>query len=118
MYAKAFGNISQACKLADIDRGTFYAWKSDEKFQEQLAAVSPDEILVDFAENALVQRIGKGDTTAIIFTLKTKGRARGYIEKQQMEHSGPDGKPIEAKFIVEIVKNDSDSTGTDTDQDQ
>ena len=33
------------------------------------------------------------------------------------EHSGPDGKPIEAKFIVEIVRNDSNGTGTDPNTD-
>lgn len=38
----------------------------------------------------------------------------------RVEHTGKDGKPIEhnQNFIVEIVRNDSDSTGTNTDQDQ
>ena len=88
MYAKCYGNITQACRLSGLDRGTFYAWKDDEDFQQKLAEVRPDEIFVDFAENALVGRIGKGDTTAIIFALKTKGRSRGYVEKQEVENTG------------------------------
>lgn len=88
LYAKTFGNISQTCRLAGIDRGTFYAWQDDAAFQEKLTAVSPEEQFIDFAENALTKRIEKGDTTAIIFALKTKGKKRGYVEKQEVEHSG------------------------------
>ena len=37
--------------------------------------------------------------------------------KETREISGLDGKPIEAKFIVEIVRNDSNGTGTDPNTD-
>lgn len=84
-YAKCYGNITKACEAVGIDRRTYYTW-TDPEFQQRLAAVKPDEILVDHAENALVKRIDSGDTTAIIFTLKTKGKHRGYIEKQQVEN--------------------------------
>jgi hypothetical protein len=39
------------------------------------------ESLLDFAESKLIQLIKEGDKTAIIFFLKTQGRARGYYEK-------------------------------------
>ena len=38
--------------------------------------------------------------------LMGKLRPKKYGEKQQMEHSGPDGGPIENKWTVEIVKPD------------
>lgn len=38
------------------------------------------EAIVDLAEVALVKKIRGGDTTSIIFTLKTKGADRGYKE--------------------------------------
>lgn len=88
-YQKTFGNVSQACKLTEISRFTFYEWKKkDAKFASEIEAIEPEEILVDFAENALIQRVSKGDTTAIIFLLKTKGKKRGYVERKEFEHSG------------------------------
>ncbi len=39
---------------------------------------------VDFAESALYQRIKEGDTTAIIFQLKSRGKKRGYGDKQEL----------------------------------
>ena len=82
--------------MIGITRGTYYLWEKDEAFQQKLAAVKPEEILLDFTENALIKRIEKGDTTAIIFTLKTKGKNRGYIEKQELDINV---KRIEVEFV-------------------
>jgi len=40
----------------------------------------------DFAETSLLKRIRDGDTTAIIFYLKTKFKNRGYVERAEMKH--------------------------------
>ena len=45
------------------------------------------ESYLDFTESQLIKKIGKGDLGAICFYLKCKGKGRGYIEKQQIEHS-------------------------------
>ena len=41
------------------------------------------EAILDFAESKLKQEINDGNITAIIFFLKTKGKIRGYVEKEQ-----------------------------------
>ena len=44
---------------------------------------------LDFAESQLHKQINDGSTTATIFLLKTKGKDRGYVEKQQIEINEP-----------------------------
>ena len=72
-----------------MDRSTYYKWlKEDEDFKIEVESVEPKELFLDFTESKLVEKINTGDTTAIIFTLKTKGKSRGYIERKEIEHQG------------------------------
>jgi len=88
-FKKTFGNVSQTCKVLDMDRSTYYKWlKEDEDFKTEVESVEPKELFLDFTESKLVEKINTGDTTAIIFTLKTKGKSRGYIERKEIEHQG------------------------------
>ena len=78
------GHISKSCKELNIARQTYYDWCSeDEDFKIECDNVS--ESLLDIAEHKLMTKIEEGDNTCIIFFLKTKGRSRGYDEKQQIE---------------------------------
>jgi hypothetical protein len=80
-------NISATCNAIKIDRQTYYNWyKKDEKFKKQVEEIK--ESLIDFAESMLLKKIKKEDLGAIIFFLKTKGKSRGYTERQEIEHSG------------------------------
>lgn len=103
---KTLGVVSEACKIAELDRTTFYNYQKEDA--EFAAAVKDiQEISLDFAESKLFQLIdgvwleGKGEdqnepptyklppnVTATIFYLKTKGKDRGYVEKQEIQHSG------------------------------
>lgn len=74
------GIIADACAAVNVGRTTFYRWyNSDKDFKEQVDIIT--ETQVDYVESKLLQKITAGDTTAIIFYLKTKGKARGYTEK-------------------------------------
>ncbi len=84
---QSLGIVSEACKIAGVCRQQHYTWlKDDSEYKKDIDDISEDAI--DFAETALRKKIAKGDTTAIIFYLKTKGKSRGYIEKTETEHSG------------------------------
>lgn len=69
--------------------------------QEILEAL--DEKEVDFSESKLLSQIKEGNITAIIFHLKCKGKKRGYIERNEVEHTGKDGGPIQIIGIPEGI---------------
>ena len=84
IFEEKAGNVSKACKGANMGRRTYYNWmESDKKFAGAVEDIN--ESLIDWGEDALKTRIGAGDTIATIFFLKTKGRSRGYIEKHEVD---------------------------------
>jgi len=64
------------------------------------------EAMLDRAEARLFQKIDTGDNTAIMFYLKTIGKHRGYVERQ--ETTGADGGPVElrVKGYVSVSPDD------------
>jgi ACT domain-containing protein len=81
------GVVTTACTKADIPRSTFYKWyNEDAEFKKEVDEIQ--NITLDFAESQLFKQIKENNTTATIFYLKTKGKNRGYIERQEIQHSG------------------------------
>jgi len=78
---KSLGVVTSACKSLDISRQTHYRWMQEDDDYAQ-AVKELDGVALDFAESKLHEQINNGNPTCIIFYLKTKGRQRGYIEKQ------------------------------------
>jgi hypothetical protein len=84
---KTFGVVTTACKTVGIARQTFYEWmKEDAAFAEAVKDI--ENVSLDFAESQLLKQIREDNTTAILFYLKTKGKKRGYVERQEVENSG------------------------------
>lgn len=80
IFKKVSGNVSIACEKVAVSRGTYYNWiKANPRFKDAVDEIN--EGLIDFSESKLHLKINEGDTTAIIFHLKTKGRNRGYVER-------------------------------------
>ena len=92
----SFGNLSTAAKSLQIERATLYAWIEQEGLEE--AVQEGRNRRLDFAESMLDKGMKDGNMTAIIFYLKTQGKSRGYIERQEV--TGADGKKL---FEVTIV---------------
>lgn len=85
---KSLGVVTMACRSVGIDRTTHYAWmKEDCGYKAQVEELK--NVALDFAESQLHQKIKNNDTSAIIFFLKTQGKARGYVEKQEFEVKDP-----------------------------
>ena len=88
------GIICVACESTGINRSTYYKWReADCNF-----AAAVDEVMeaqVDFVESKLMELINAHDTTATIFYLKTKGKKRGWTEKQLTEPPAAAPNPAE-----------------------
>lgn len=84
---KSMGNISHAARSLGMNRSALHDRISR---TPELVQVVQDarETIVDAAENALYSAVVSKQGWAVCFTLKTIGQSRGYIEKQQIEHSG------------------------------
>lgn len=89
--------VTSTCEDCGIAVKTYYEWIKEEEFAD--AINDSIEKLQDRIENVLYEKIEKEkDTTALIFYLKTKGKKRGYIEKQQLD--------VNANVNVQILQND------------
>ena len=96
----SLGNITDATSRVGISRKTHYQWlHADPEYREDVDAIT--EAAIDFVESKLFQLI-EGATrtietqdgaktvkdapnaTAIIFYLKTRAKARGYVERQEL----------------------------------
>jgi hypothetical protein len=85
---KSLGVVTMACRSVGIDRTTHYAWmKEDPEYKSKVEELK--NVALDFAESQLHQKIKNNDTSAIIFFLKTQGKGRGYVEKQEFEVKDP-----------------------------
>lgn len=83
----ARGNLSGAARALQCDRQTVYGYIADHPELEAVRAEGT-ELRLDLAENALDRAVAQGEAWAVCFLLKTIGRRRGYVERQEVEHSG------------------------------
>ena len=107
------GLLTLACKEVGMDYHTYRKWyKQDDEFQQQVneALEQSHEKTTDLAEGKLYTAINKGDMTGIIFYLKTKGKKRGYVERQEITGKNGDSlfdKESINKIAKAIVENDN-----------
>ncbi len=81
---KSLGIVTTACKTVGIARQTHYNWmKDDEEYSNAVKSI--EDIALDFAESQLHKQIRDGEVSSTIFFLKTKGKRRGYIERQEID---------------------------------
>ena len=94
---KSLGIVTSACKSVGISRNTHYTWlKQDDIYKEAVEDI--ENIALDFAESQLHKQIKRGNTAGTIFYLKTKGKKRGYVERQEV-HQETTYKNLEVQII-------------------
>ena len=101
---KSLGVVTTACKKVGIGRTTYYDWyNTDPEFKKKVDDLQ--NVALDFAESQLHRQIAENSTSATIFYLKTKGKKRGYVERQEI--TGANGVPT--NFQVEIIDKTEDT---------
>jgi hypothetical protein len=99
--AKHGGNCAAAARACGVTRPAVVLFV---RRHPELAECLHDarETLVDDAESALYEAVLRGDAWAVCFALKTQGKKRGYVERQEL--TGADGGPVRLTATLEEFK--------------
>lgn len=82
--SKTYGIVTSASRATGIARSVHYHWLQEyPEYKQKVDELK--NIGLDFAENKLLTQIEQGNTTAIIFYLKTQGKSRGYVERVEQD---------------------------------
>jgi|TARA_R110002020_G_scaffold91513_1_gene222111 hypothetical protein len=85
---RSLGVVTTAASVCNIARTTHYRWlEEDSDYAEAVKDIQ--ESAIDFAESSLHQQIKNKVPSSTIFYLKTKGKHRGYVEKQEIQVNEP-----------------------------
>lgn len=102
----ANGNVSEAARQLGAGRATLYEHMQNDP---TLMTILTDarEALVDSAESALSKLINEGNVAAVIFALKTQGKKRGWVERQEI--TGADGDGLTVNVVYAKPNTDIDT---------
>lgn len=97
------GMVYLAARVLDCSPNTIYARAKRTQSIQDAIDNSRGE-LVDLAEQKFRAAILAGEPWAVAMALKTLGKSRGYVERQEV--TGADGEPIKVKGYVAINPDD------------
>ncbi len=79
-----YGIVTTSCQSVGISRITHYRWlEEDEEYKAKVLDIK--NAAIDFVESKLFDCINSEKETSIIFYLKTIGKNRGYIPRQEID---------------------------------
>jgi hypothetical protein len=101
-------NITVACQKAGVDRGTYYDWmKADPAFNK--AVQEAYEARLDAWEAILSREAVKGNMTAVIFGLKCQGKARGWVERTEVDFGAKGSGGLKVELDKDTLKRIAES---------
>lgn len=82
----SFGNQSVIARRCGVVRSTITMFLNKPKNSDVREMIETErEKQIDIAELGLTTKISEGNLPAIMFFLKTQGKKRGYVEKQEFD---------------------------------
>lgn len=97
------GMLTVAARKLGCDPVTIYRYVRE--YPTVAAAVKEArESVTDMAELALYKAIQDGEGWAVCFYLKTQGKGRGYVERQEIEHRFKDVSQLSDDELQSIIE--------------
>jgi hypothetical protein len=81
------GMVTLAARKVGCDEDTIYRYAKRFPIIQHTITSQRNEML-DVTELRLFSAIQAGEAWAVCFFLKTQGKGRGYVERQEVQHSG------------------------------
>lgn len=93
---KYSGNVSQVARALGTSRRVIYDYIHRHATVKQALQDAREEML-DVGESALYRAVIRGEAWAVCFLLKTQGKGRGYVERQEL--TGKDGEELTVRWV-------------------
>ena len=111
---EAEGNLSDAARILRCARTTVHNYVNRYPTVKQAYEEENDKF-IDEAQGQLRRHVKKGSLPAIMFTLKTKGKHLGYVERQEFTGADGDKLKIEVEYVNSPIAAPGVSPGTGED---
>jgi predicted DNA-binding protein YlxM (UPF0122 family) len=106
------GNVSAVARSFKVSRQAIYEFCKVKYPALWDRVVEKRAEWLDDAESELKRQMMEDhNTTALIFFLKTQGKGRGYVERQEL--AGVDDQPVKISLVEVIKTEDSDAGAAD-----
>lgn len=103
LLEKDKGNVAAVARRFGVSRGTILN-RINESPTLQKVLDDARQSMLDNAESVLYKKVLEGSTAELIFFLKTQGKERGYIERNELDVRAKDVSKLSDDELNAIVK--------------
>ncbi len=110
MLTKSGGWVSRVAKATGMSQNAIYK-RIQRSEMLKTTRDSIENTVLDLAEASLLQAVQNGESWAICFVLKCKGKKRGWIEKHEMSVEHKDAPPPVVLGVIPIDGKEKEPGG-------